>query len=270
MNRVANRLLTLTKGWEQFDAYDAVQLATLDNVEPASTKITIQFYPEEGSSSSISTLDLDISLLQTPDQIVEVAEQHKISTDDQLALLNKSRILSSDKTSRQHLYSIRLLAIATYVFYTPEDASQSSIFLYETTLVHQIVQLLVPGRGVGDNILSAAIYAIDACAHHKNKSSEVIAAVGANVNHGILISLVRDTIRRLTAGEEVLFEVVDALMTLVAYVATSPPYSNQIIGAGIIPLLLEIPKTTVERRVNVSQSFRSTLTSVHRSYHRAY
>jgi E3 ubiquitin-protein ligase HUWE1 len=149
---------------------------------------------------------------------------------------------------RENLHCQRL----TSVFYTPEDTSQSSIFLYETTLVNQLAQLLVPGRGVEDGILSAALYAIDACAHHKNKLPEVIAAIGANVSHGILISLVRDTVRRLTSGEEVLFEVVDALLGLVAYVATSPPHSNQIIGAGIVPLLLEIPKTTVEKRVNVS------------------
>jgi hypothetical protein len=114
INRVANRLLTLTKGWEQFEAYDAVQLATLDVLEPASTKITLQYYPEEGSSSSISTLDMDVSQLQTADQIADVAEEHKISVDDQLALLNKARVLTSSKQSRQLLYSIRLLAIATY------------------------------------------------------------------------------------------------------------------------------------------------------------
>jgi E3 ubiquitin-protein ligase HUWE1 len=96
------------------------------------------------------------------------------------------------------------------------------------------------------------LYVIDACAHHRAKLSEIVAAVGANVNHGILISLFRDTVRRLTANEEVMFEVVDAMMSLVAYVATSPPHSNQIIGAGIVPLLLEIPKTNVEKRVNVS------------------
>jgi hypothetical protein len=118
---------------------------------------------------------------------------------------------------------------------------------------------MAPGRGIGDTVLSAAVYAIDACAHHKNKLPEVIAALGANVNHGILISLFRDTTRRLTGGgdpakvESVLFEVVDAQMGLISYVATSPPYSHHIIGAGIIPLLLEIPKTTVERRDSVSE-----------------
>jgi E3 ubiquitin-protein ligase HUWE1 len=148
----------------------------------------------------------------------------------------------------------------TSVYYTPDDTSQSSIFLYETSLITDIAALLVPGRGVTDTVTSAAIYAIDACAHHRSKLSEVVAAIGANVNHGILIGLFRDTVRRLTANEDVLYEVVDALMGLIAYVATSPPHSNQIIGAGIIPLLLDIPKTTVEKRVNVGRRFGIVLT----------
>lgn len=96
---------------------------------------------------------------------------------------------------------------------------------------------------------------VDACAHHRSRLTEVVSAIGANVNHGILISLFRDTVRRLGTNENVLYEVVDAMMGLIAYVATSPPHSNQIIGAGIIPLLLELPKTTVEKRVNVSVMF---------------
>lgn len=140
----------------------------------------------------------------------------------------------------------------TLVYYTPDDTSQSSIFLYETSLIPDVATLLVPGRGVTDTVLSAAIYVIDACAHHGSKLSEVFATIGANVNHGILISLFRDTVRRLIGNEDVLFEVVDAAMGLVAYVVTSSPHGNQVIGAGIIPLLLDIPKTTAEKRVNVS------------------
>lgn len=116
MNKIAERLLTLTKGWEQFhDAgFDTVQVATLDKVDTGNTKIVLQFYPQEGSSSSITTLELDISQLQTPDQIAEVAERHKISVDDQLSLLNKARILTASKETRQKLYACRLLAVATY------------------------------------------------------------------------------------------------------------------------------------------------------------
>lgn len=118
VSRLANRLLTLTRGWEQLhDAgFDAVQLASLASIKPPSTKINVQYYPEEGSRSSISSLDLDASDLQTPDQIAEVAEKHKIPVDDQLGLLHRARLLTTidDRTSRRQLLTIRYLALATY------------------------------------------------------------------------------------------------------------------------------------------------------------
>ena len=129
MNKIADRLLALTKGWEQFhDAgFDTVQIATLDKLEPISTKIVLQFYPQEGSSSSITTLDLDVSQVQTPDQIAEVAERHKIAVDDQLNLLNKARILTASKESREKLYAIRLLAVANYGMSPPELTTDISL-----------------------------------------------------------------------------------------------------------------------------------------------
>jgi E3 ubiquitin-protein ligase HUWE1 len=147
--------------------------------------------------------------------------------------------------------------VLTIVFITQEEASQSAIFLYETSLVNQLASLMVPGQGVGDAVLSAAVYAIDACAHHRNKLLEVSAAIGTNVTHGTLISLFRDTVRRLTGGgepgkaEHVMYEVMDALLGLIAFVATSPPHSNHIISAGIIPIVLDVPKTLADRRDNV-------------------
>ena len=88
----------------------------LDFLEPVNSNVTLQFYPEKDPSSWNSTIELDSSQLQTVAQIAEVAKQHKISADDQLALMNKTRVLSSDKDKdmRQQLYSIRLLAVAAY------------------------------------------------------------------------------------------------------------------------------------------------------------
>lgn len=140
-----------------------------------------------------------------------------------------------------------------------EELSMSTIFLYETSLVQQLSDIMVPNRGVGDWVLSAALYAMDACAHHRQKLSEVLSTIGANVSHGILISSFRDIVSRLNTGaeghgENVLFEVLDAMMGFIAYIATSPPHSNHIIGAGLVPLLLELARTRADRRDNVGPS----------------
>lgn len=278
---MASRLLTLTRGWEAYhDAgFTAVQLASLETVNPPTTKIEIQFYPEEGSRASITTLELDISQLETPDQIAETAEKHRIPVDDQLALLNKARILTmtKERDTRRRLLAARYLAVATFgkssrsslnfrfadptVLIGSDDASQSTIFLYETSLVPQLAELLVPNRDVGDQVLSAAIYAVDACSHHRHKMSEVTTAVGANVTHGILMSQFRDIVSRLTGdgdpakAEDVLFEVLDAMMGFIAFITVQPQQSNHVVGAGIVPLLLKLAQTPVARRDNVSHLF---------------
>lgn len=138
----------------------------------------------------------------------------------------------------------------------------STIFLYETNLIQQLSEVMVPTRDVGDWVLSAALYTMDACAHHRQKLAEVLTTVGYNVSHGILISLLRDIVNRLTGGgdpskaEPIQFEVLDAMLGFVAFVATSPPHSHHIISAGIVPLLLELPKTPVKRRDNVCSFLR--------------
>lgn len=115
---ICNRLLILTRGWEQFQdaGISVVQLASLETVEPACSRITLQYYPQEGSSTSISSLDLDVSQLSTTDQIVEVADQNKIPVDDQLSLLNKARLvyMIRDRDARRKLLSSRYLALSTY------------------------------------------------------------------------------------------------------------------------------------------------------------
>ena len=260
--RLSSRVLTLTRGWEQFHdtGFDYVQLATLDDITPSSSKVNLQYYPEEGSRSSISSLVLDSSELQTPDQIADVAERYKIPVDDQLTLLHRARLLNTlhDKPTRRQLLAIRFLAIATYVYMVSEEVSMSTIFLYETSLIQQLSQIMVPNKNVGDWVLCSALYALDACAHHKTKLQEVLTILGANVSHGILINFFRDVVTRLTGGgdpskaEDILFEVLDAILGLIAYVATSPPHNNHVVSAGVIPLLLEVPKTPVTRRENVS------------------
>lgn len=124
LSTISNRLLTLTKGWEQFQeaGIDVVQLASQETMEPVASRVTLQYYPQEGSSTSISSLDLDVSQLQTPDQIADVAEENKIPVDDQLSLLHKARLVTMirDRNTRRKMLSIRLLAVATFSESRPE------------------------------------------------------------------------------------------------------------------------------------------------------
>lgn len=87
---------------------------------------------------------------------------------------------------------------------------------------------------------------------------EVMTSVSANVNHGVLVTFFRHLNDRLVAGEAVSFELIDATMSFLAFVATSPSHSNMLMGAGILRLLLEMLNTAGDRRENVSRVITKT------------
>ena len=47
------------------------------------------------------------------------------------------------------------------------------------------------------------------------------------------------------------FEVVDSIMTLIAFISTSPNHGHILISAGILPTLLEMLRSCGDRRDNV-------------------
>ncbi|KAK8853332.1 hypothetical protein IAR55_004036 [Kwoniella newhampshirensis] len=176
------------------------------------------------------------------DQLSVLAEEHHIGLEDQYVALHKLRlvILMGDRPSRRRMLAIRFLALATYVQISSEDASQSGLFLYEPELVTQLADVLRAASDVGEEVATASTLALDACAHHRAKTGEVMTALCANVNHGVIISLFRKVVEHLVRGDEVSFELIDASMTLLAFIASSPMHSNMLMGAGILAVLLDM------------------------------
>jgi E3 ubiquitin-protein ligase HUWE1 len=153
-----------------------------------------------------------------------------------------------------------LPASLTIVCLTDEDTVYSTLFLYEPDLVNQLASLL--HHDVDDTIAMAAVFGLDACSHHRSKTPEVLTAVSANVNHGIIISLFRNIVTKLVAGSEFIldrltiapvpYELVDAVIGFISFIASSPPHGNMLVSAGILPLLLEMLDSRGERRDHVS------------------
>lgn len=107
-------------------------------------------------------------------------------------------------------------------------------------------------EGIDDDIQAGALLAFDACARHRSKSAELLTTLGANLSHGPLLSLFRRVSQKLDNGHEVLHDIVDALLGLVAFICVTPNYNHVLSGAGIVPLLLDMCKASVERRDSVS------------------
>ncbi|WVQ94836.1 hypothetical protein IAU59_001919 [Kwoniella sp. CBS 9459] len=281
-----HRLLTLSRGWERLTSSgtDLTALATTQVELPADlAEVSVQYYPSSSSSEpssstpaptsatprrpakprGASTLDLGnvTTWSNSADQLASQAEAAQVPLDDQYVALNKVRLARAvtDLELRQKLLSIRLLALATYVYISNEDAAQSGLFLYEPDLVPEIADLI--RAAPSDEIVTGALLALDACAHHRAKTTEVMTAVSANVNHGILISFLRHMVDKMVQGGElykissradstvsVPYELFDASIAFVAYISTSSTHANMLMGAGILPVLLDILGANNDRR----------------------
>ncbi|KAJ9104930.1 hypothetical protein QFC19_003725 [Naganishia cerealis] len=142
------------------------------------------------------------------------------------------------------MLEIRLAALATYLYLTPEEKAQTELFLYEPNMVAQLADIVNPNSHVSDRIIAPAFMALDACAHYRYKITEVMSALNANVAHGILMNCYREVVRRLATEQGAPHELVDSLLTFVAYLASSSGYGNMLVGAGIVPLIIDLVKVT--------------------------
>lgn len=192
----------------------------------------------------------------------------------------------------EKMLNIRLTALATYcesslprfllhsnsaetplaAHLVTESVAQTNLFLYEPTLIGQVADLIQPQSSINESIIASAFWALDAFAHHRNKTGEVLTSVNASVAHGTLMNHFRGLVKRLSADEgeyskinntrenfaetwasaDVPHALMDATLTFISFAASTQTYSHMLVGAGIIPALVDLIKTTNEDRASVS------------------
>lgn len=131
------------------------------------------------------------------------------------------------------------------VFFCDDELAQQTVFQREPDLMGEVAELLVPERDFGTDVVAAAVTALDAASRHK---TEYLNAVNVNVSHGIIMSLLRSIVTKLVAAEHVDHDIVDAMFTFLSTINAMPLQGNQLIGAGLIPLLLQMFEAKGDRR----------------------
>jgi E3 ubiquitin-protein ligase HUWE1 len=170
-----------------------------------------------------------------------------------LCRIRSAWVLGAGKeTDREELVIIRLLAIAIFGHTHNEAQATSSLFLYEPDLIVHIAELLQLDRGIPVAVQTAAIAALDALARYRNKIHEVLTAVNAGVNHGILMALVRRTVTEVAdPASNLLHSFVEALLSFVTFLATHAAGGNMVVGAGLVPLLIQVIENRLPNRLAV-------------------
>jgi len=184
--------------------------------------------------------------------LADVVEMYDIPEKERFELHNLIRIAKGlrDRPTRRMLVWVRCLAVATYCHLVPESVAQTDLFLYEPDIVQHIAQLVHVEVGVAYDIQAAAIFALDALSRYRSRIAEVISAVNASANHGVLMSLFRNMTAKLAEDSvDPPADFVDGLASIITYLINSPAYSNMIVGSGIVPLLVQILQIELPSRL---------------------
>ncbi|KAF9566753.1 hypothetical protein CPC08DRAFT_814629 [Agrocybe pediades] len=156
------------------------------------------------------------------------------------------------KQEREKLIVVRLLAIAIYGHTHSESQASAALFLYEPDLIGHIAELLQVDQGIPVIIQTSAIAALDALARYKSKIQEVLTSVNAGVNHGILMALLRKMVTDVANAESKLpHAFVEALLSFITYIASHASGGNMVVGAGLVPLLIQIMENRLPSRLPV-------------------
>ncbi|KAI9022914.1 hypothetical protein CLU79DRAFT_859109 [Phycomyces nitens] len=196
-----------------------------------------------GTEEGVQLVKLDVSgdKRSCTDIYNEFVKTHTISRDDELTLANGIRIAKciTNPASRRQLVIIRLLALAIMGHTVSETGAQIRVFQYDPQLITSIVELLQPEKAIPVEVQTCALYALEALARYRGKLPEMLAAVNASANHGVLMQM----LRKINTPEiEHVYptEFSEALFAFVSHLLQTQIGGPMLMSAGIIPTLLHV------------------------------
>lgn len=181
-------------------------------------------------------------------------------------LLHKLRVakaLTQSSETRREMLSIRILAITNLAYIYPDNIFQQKILQQDSDepkrlqISYQLAELVHLGVSGDINaptiVQIFALNALDALAKQKSRSGDVCAALNVNVNHGILMFIIRKAVADLGIEDDPKDsgEGDDWRDALFALLRTLPGSSTRtpetLVSAGLIPMLVEVLNLRTEK-----------------------
>ncbi|KAF7308833.1 hypothetical protein MKEN_01083200 [Mycena kentingensis (nom. inval.)] len=235
LNISTPRLQSLAKRWPHMREY-GVSLARFGDFYPTNEdarsdqdKMDTDTEPQSSQRTTATTSSNAVSIHVDPatldsksevDVLADIVEEYAVPEADKFELLCRIRaalvLKRGNEAEREKLVVVRLLAVAIFGHTHPEPQAATSLFLYEPDVINHIAELLQTDK-------------------------EVLTAVNAGVNHGLLMSMIRKTVADVTNPESTLpHSFTEALWSFLTYIAAHASGGNMIVGAGLIPLLIQL------------------------------
>lgn len=230
---------------------------------PGSSQKSVEIPQSAVASSSIYDL-----LKRTPSDMPK---------NSQYELLNRSRIckaLLGGPEARQRALAVRLLAIANLAYIHPEFVFLEQVLKQDNDeprryhLVYQLVELIhpsTPGQTAAPRSLQQiALSLLEAISHFNAKYQDVISALNATVNHGVLLYVIRKAVAEMKEETEALNgksteldDWRDSLFSLALHLAMNGRVGGEMINAGFMDVLVSI----INMRTTVAERLHSTAVS---------
>ncbi|KAF7556497.1 hypothetical protein G7046_g6280 [Stylonectria norvegica] len=172
--------------------------------------------------------------------------------------IRTAKALQRDSESRQQLLAVRLLAITNLAYIHTESNFMEKVLRQDTDetrrfqLVYQLAELIHPSADGNINVpmwlQAIALALLEAVSSFHGRCQDVLSALNANVNHGILMYVIRKAVAGMKeedasgAGDRVTEadEWRNNLFSLTLHLSMSTRVGSEMVSAGLMEILVEI------------------------------
>ncbi|KAM0325364.1 hypothetical protein ACHAQA_007349 [Verticillium albo-atrum] len=267
-----------TMGGQAQQTPRSARQVTGDETSPSTVSRSPAPQPERGTSNQ-KIFDLPQSVVASSSIYDLVA---RCPTDlppqaryEYLSRVRIAKALLGDAETRQQALAIRLLAVTNLAYIHPETVFMEKVMrqdIDETRryqLVYQLAELVHPtspgSKPVPLWVQSIALALLEAISGFQARYQDVLSALNANVNHGILLYVIRKAVAGMKEDEvpdkynqsTEVNEWRKDLFSLTQHLAMSTRVGAEMVSAGLMDVLVEIMKT----RSNVAQRNHATILS---------
>lgn len=216
---------------------------------------------ELSSNSSQRSLEIPQSVVaSTPIHDLLKRTPEDMPKNSQYEFLNRSRIckaLLDGPETRQQALAVRLLAVANLSYIHPESVFLEQVVKQDNDeprryhLVYQLVELLhpsTPGQPAAPRWLQTIVMSLlEGMAQYNAKYQDVLSALNATVNHGVLLYVIRKAVVEMKEDGEhshrqsiELDDWRESLFSLASYLALNGRIGTELMSAGLMDVLVDI------------------------------
>ena len=173
-----------------------------------------------------------------------------------LCRLRAAYALSHSLSTRRQILGIRILAVTNLAYIYPEASFQQKVLQQDSDeprrlqLPYQLADLIHPpgngNAGIPVELKTIALGALEALTKHKSRATDVCTALGVNVNHGVLLHILRKGAAELAVEDgddepieadecrEALYSLLEALPS------SGPRTAESLVAAGLFEILIDV------------------------------